>query len=302
MCAALALFACGGQAAREEPQGDERIIEVRDGVPIYSATNPGLVLEDALEASELGQAEQPLLFAPSGNRQPGFTPGSEESCMTNGGTSQNCVVPPMENGLKKGFVYYIEGGMGPRIGGGFGVARFDVYSQLNAMYVDLVNQGAETTGSGALDYGETTDLNDPDLTFVIDVLDSGNFCTGTSSKGHVCFTGSTTGMTHDSTLVGVYHRMVNVPVIHIDYAEIRNHAGWTTANKTNALHQAIVLAFEKGIGQGPRTNSLSTRCDQAVVITGFWCTLPTNSACKLNGWGDFGNTGSISLLGADCGS
>jgi len=291
-----ALLACGGEAASPEPQGKERIIEVRDGVPVYSAVNEGLTLDGS--DSDLGQVSQPLLFAPSGSRQPGFTPGDETSCVTTGGLAQNCIVPPV-NGLKKRFVYYIDGGFGPRIEG-FGVARFDIYSQLTQMYTDLVAQGAESSGAGALDYGETTDLDDPDLTYIIDVSDS-DFCAGTSSKGNVCFTGSTTGISRDSTLVGSYHRMVNVPAIHIDYESIRTHAGWTTANKRNALHQAIVLAFLKGIGQGPKNILLSTRCDQVTVTTGFWCTLPPTAACKLNGWGDFGNPDSVSLLGTNCG-
>lgn len=298
----LALMACGGEIAQEEveQQYDERIVEVRDGVPIYSDLNSGLQLEEAADSGDLGQTSQPLLFAPSGNRQPGFVPDAEISCTTTGGPEQNCVVPPVK-GLKKRFIYYLEGGFGPRISG-FGAARFDVYSQLNAMYADLVAQGAETTGSGALEYGETYDLSDPDLTYVIEVSDSGNFCSGSTSKGLVCFTGSTTGISHDNSLVGVYHRMVNVPVIHIDYADIRNRTGWTTTQKERALHQAIVLAFSKGIGQGPRDIVGSTRCDQTTVITGAWCTLAPNAACKLNGWGDFGDDDSIRLLGANCGN
>lgn len=291
-----------------DPNGAGRLLEVRDGVAYYGrddADNPGLVpLDRGSDGATIGQAQEPLVFAPTGNRQPGFTPGAEESCITTGGASQNCVVPPMHSDGHKSFIYYINGGMGPRISGG-GVARFDVYSQLNAMYVDLVAQGAETTGSGALVYGETDDINDPDLTFVIDVTEPGDsdFCSGTGTlKSNVCITGSTTGMSHDSSLVGVYHRMINVPVIHIDYEHLRNFVGWTTTNKLNAAHQAIVGAFYKGIGQGPRTNSFSTRCDQAVVTSGFACTMPPNAACKLNGWGDFGNTSSVALLGSDCGA
>lgn len=294
----VAMVGCGGMAADGgESSQEERVVEVVDGAPVYGP-NQGLTL-DGGDGSTLGQSAQPLLFAPSGIRQPGFVPDSEVSCVTNGGPTQNCIVPPV-NGLTKGFVYYIEGGFGPRISG-FGAARFDVYSQLNQMYADLVAQGAQTTGPGALEYRETTDLADPDLTYVIDVSDSGNFCTGSSSKGLVCFTGSTTGISHDSSLAGVYHRMVNAPAIHIDYADIRNRAGWTTTQKKNALHQAIVLAFLKGIGQGPRDVANSARCDQTTVQTGAWCTLPSNAACKLNGWGDFGSPDLIWLLGADCG-
>ncbi len=300
---ALALAACGGQIAQEqeEPQQDERIVEVVDGQPVYSDSSYGLQpVDGGTDVGDLGQTSQPLLFAPSGSRQPGFIPGSEESCITGGGPTQNCVVPPM-NGGTKGFVYYLTGGQSPRIGGAFGVARFDVYSQLDDMYLDLVAQGAETTGTAALDYRETFDLNDPDLTYVIDVSDSGNFCSGTSSKGLVCITGSTTGISHDSTLVGVYHRMVNVPVIHIDYDDIRNRSGLTTAQKKNVLHQAVVLAFLKGIGQGPKDIAGSTRCDQTTVLSASRCTLPTNAACKLNGWGDFGDPSSVRLLGTNCG-
>lgn len=301
VCAAA--LACGGQAAdpAAEHSGAERIVEVVDGEPMYSGTNTGLQLDwEESDSEDIGQSAQPLLFAPTGSRQPGFVPGSEESCVTTGGASQNCVVPPM-NG-HKAFVYYMTGGMGPRIGGAFGVARFDVYSQLTQLYVELVAQGIETTGSGAIDFRETTDLNDPELTYVIDVSDSGDFCSGTSSKGNVCFTGSTTGIAHDSSLVGTYHLMVNVPAIHIDYEAIRTKAGWTNTQKTNALHQAIVLAFLKGVGQGPKNIAGSARCDQTDVITGFWCTLPTNSACKVNGWGDFGDDSFVRLLGGNCGN
>lgn len=301
---ALILAACGGEAyqAVEDagPDGGERIVEVVNGVPVYGDTNYGIQLEDAGEQSDFGQASQPLLFAPSGTRQPGYTPGNEVSCTTSGGSTQNCIVPPM-NGHKM-FVYYITGGMGPRINGGFGVARYDVYSQLTQMYVDLVAQGIETTGSGALEFRETSDLNDPELTFVIDVSDNGDFCTGTTSKGNVCLTGSTTGIAHDASLVGNYHLMVNVPVIHIDYKAIKDKAGWTVTQKERALHQAVVLAFLKGMGQGPQNITGSTRCDQNDVLTGFWCTLPPNAACKVNGWGDFGDDEFLRLLGADCGN
>lgn len=296
----FALFGCGGQAASEEPQAGERIVEVRDGSPVYSAENHGLQPLDAEEQAELGQTAAPLVFAYSGTRQPGFVPDTEVSCVTTGGSSQNCIVPPMEHGLTKSFVYYLEGGFGPRING-FGVARYDVYSQLDQMWIDLKAQGAYTTGTLALKYRETFDLDDPDLTFVIEVSDSGDFCSGTSSKGNVCFTGSTTGMMHDSSLVGVYHRMVNVPVIHIDYNAIRTKAGWTAIQKQNALQQAVYLAFLKGIGQGPKNISGSTRCDQTDVLKDVWCTLPPNAACKLNGWGDFGDDGFVWLGGVNCG-
>ncbi len=103
-------------------------------------------------------------------------------------------------------------------------------------------------------------------------------------------------------MVGTYHRMVNAPAIHIDYAAIKNKAGLTTTQKRNALHQAIVMAFWKGVGHGPRDISGSTRCDQNSVLTSFWCALPANAACKLNGWGDFGDDGFIDLAGDDCGN
>lgn len=245
----------------------------------------GAPVED--EPADLGQTSQGLMFAPSGAMQPGIRPGSESSCVQ-GDHNQNCVIPRV-----KALRFYMYGPTG--------AAMNTIRSQVNAWYTDMVAKGLSQASDGWA-FSEATDLGDEDITLIIDVNTGGSFCSGPDTKGLSCFTGSTTGL-QTFFLFGTYHTWQEgtVPVLHIDTGEISGLSGHTSAQKANLLHQAVWSGLDRFGGIGLMATG-DSRCNLSTRLPNVTCVNRTQQACFFNGFGDGGNTDSVWIGGANCGT
>lgn len=293
--AIILALACGAQP--EEPDAAdlgssaERPLYAQDGAIVWG---PGDGIDVPSTDRELGQASQPLIFAPAGATNPGIKPGNYQTCIQ-GDQNQNCVIPD-----EKDLIWYLYDGSSAQ--------KTAVRAQVTEWYLDMVALGLEVCPqNGCWQFREATSLDDPELNLVIAIGQSASgFCPGTASQTRslICWGGETTGVPKDSNsgLAGTYHRFADhiVPVATIDYAQIQGLA-LTPAQKVNRLRQAtraILLGFGgKGlmiIGNN-RCNNTNLLAPDAV------CSASASEACFFNGFGGEGEE-MLFIGGANCGT
>lgn len=240
--------------------------------------------------SELGSAQQGLMFAPAGATQPGVQPGTEFTCVQGQqGANQNCVIPRV-----KALRFYM---YGPN-----GAAKNQVRQEINGWYQSMVTNGLSTASDGWL-FSEATDLADPHLTLVVDVnTGTSGYCEGQTIKGLSCLTGSTTGV-QAIGLIGTYHTWASgvVPVLHVDTGEIGALPGLSTTQRNRLVRHAVWSGLLRFGGIGLNGSS-DGRCNNSTRLTNQTCTVTAAHACSFNGFGDGGNLSSVWIGGSDCGT
>ena len=239
------------------------------------------------DESDVGSLDQELMSALTGAIQFGFQPGSEATCSSQV-TNQVCIVPRQKD-LR---VFYTGGSSSQRQ-----VIRTLVNGWLNAMIARGLSQESD-----GWHLSEASDVNDPDLTLLIDVDTGNGFCTdeGTSIKDLSCFSGSVTNLTEAPGVKGNYRRWTGVPVLHIDYDDIQNNSSLTTTQKNNLRRQAVFSGLNRFVGIG-LVISGDQKCSNRELILDAPCFVTVAQACAANSFGDDGNQTTWLFGGPNCG-
>lgn len=237
----------------------------------------------------LGQADAELMFAPAGATQPGFKPDSETTCWQgSANAAQNCIIP-----AQKAIRYYIDAeSLQPEA---------HIRGEILEWYDDMVDDGLDQSLNGWL-VSETFNISDRHLTLVIDVNPSSQgACVASQgrTRRYSCFTGSTTGVP-DIGLQGTYHKWVNVPVLHIDYAEIYARPNLTALQRGYLVRQAVRSGLERFGGVGLMSTG-DARCATVEEQLNVKCESRPETACRFNGFGDVGND-TLWIGGSNCGT
>jgi hypothetical protein len=243
-----------------------------------------------LAESDFGQTDAALMFAPSGAVQPGFKPDTETACLQGvENASQNCIIP-----AKKAIRYYVDAANLQ--------TRGHIRGEIAEWYEDMVDDGLDQSINGWL-VSETTNISDQHLTLVVAASPSAAPAACVAPEGRTrrysCFTGSTTGVP-DIGLQGTYHQWVNVPVLHVDYAEIYARPGLTALQRGYLVRQAVRSGLERFGGVG-LVSTGDDRCNTVEEQVNVKCQSRPQTACRLNGFGDVGGD-TLWIGGTNCGN
>lgn len=259
------------------------------------------------DEDDLGQAEETYLSGTrGGTAQFGTRTASSNLMCDSVTTGQVCLVPKT-----KSIMVFFTGptGSGAPSAADIQAVRVKLGGGSNGWFGQMVAQGLDVSAE-PWSYTETTDVNNPLLSLVVSVNMALGACGsgGTANKveKYSCFTGTTTGLTEDSGVVGQYVKFANVPVLNIDLGAVRAR-GANATEDDNLLRKVVWNGMNRmqGIGQLDTANArCSARTIDAFALSNP-CILQTTEACILSKFGEMGDAthfGIVTGASANCGT
>lgn len=282
---------CGAPENEWRPEGPR----IEDSVLI----TPG---SQALQ-TDIGQGVKPLIVpGVSSVNQVGFMlDGTLRQCVASF-SAQNCWVQHGASDGKKRLRYFISGSSAA----GRGRIRAALQDYALAMFQNP-NPGLRlwdipSFGNDGWDISEATSNADPLTTVVFRAEpDVAGVCTGSTGNitKYICWSSERTRGLTEHGLVGNYHTSVDIPVAHVDDAEIQSTT-FSTVQKNRVMRQAVWALADQFGGHG-LVSGTSPACTSLELVTSQLCKNPDSQACIMNNAGDNGAQDDLTQLGPVCG-